>query len=109
VLTSEEIGMIRRTAPSREKIASRAHELYRQRGGEQGNDVADWARAETELKRLENEVTMQAITIVWERPSLPKDGPDLGTGMVRAPEYGDLMELDDASGRTDETKRFGRS
>ena len=109
VLTSEEIGMIRRTAPSREKIASRAHELYRQRDGEQGNDVADWVRAETELKRLENEVSMQAITIVWERPSLPKDGPDLGTGMVRAPEYGDLMELDDASGGTDGTNQCGRS
>jgi hypothetical protein len=109
VLKTEEIGMIRRTAPSREKIASRAHELYRQRGREQRNDVEDWVRAEMELKRLENEVSMQAITIVWERPSLPKDGPDLGTGMVGAPEYGDVTELDDASGRTDETKQCRRS
>jgi hypothetical protein len=109
VLTTEEIAMIRRAAASREKIAGRAHELYRQRGGEQGNDVGDWLRAETELKRLENEASMQAITIVWERRSLPEDGPDVGTDMVGAPEFGDVMEPDHASGRTDKTNRCGRS
>jgi hypothetical protein len=36
-------------APSGEKIARRAHELYVQRGGEQGKDVEDWVRAEKEL------------------------------------------------------------
>jgi|HubBroStandDraft_4_1064222.scaffolds.fasta_scaffold1153050_1 hypothetical protein len=67
VLTTEEIAMISRTAPSRDKIARRAHELYRQRGGEQGNDVEDWVRAEKELKRLENEASMEGITVIRER------------------------------------------
>ena len=67
VLTTEEIAMISRTEPSREKIARRAHELYRQRGGEQGNDVEDWVRAEKELKRLENEASMEGITVIRER------------------------------------------
>jgi hypothetical protein len=35
--------------PSREEIACRAHELYLQRGSEQGKDVEDWVRAEKEL------------------------------------------------------------
>ena len=35
--------------PSREEIARRAHELYVQRGSEQGKDVEDWVRAEKEL------------------------------------------------------------
>ncbi|MGA8871878.1 MAG: DUF2934 domain-containing protein [Candidatus Acidiferrales bacterium] len=33
----------------REDIARRAYELYVQRGGEPGNDVEDWLRAEKEL------------------------------------------------------------
>jgi hypothetical protein len=45
------------------------HEPHRQRGGEQWHAVEDWVRAETELKRLENEASMQAITIAkdWAR------------------------------------------
>jgi hypothetical protein len=35
--------------PSGEEIATRAHELYIQRGGEHGKDVEDWVRAEKEL------------------------------------------------------------
>jgi hypothetical protein len=45
-------------APSREEIARRAHELYLQRGSEQGEDVEDWVRAENELKALENKASM---------------------------------------------------
>lgn len=41
--------MIGRREPSEEEIARRAYELYVQRGGEQGKDVEDWARAEKEL------------------------------------------------------------
>jgi hypothetical protein len=52
VLTTKETAMIERTKPSREEIARRAHELYLQRGGEQGKDVEDWVRAEKELKNL---------------------------------------------------------
>ena len=35
--------------PSQEAIASRAYEIYQQRGGSDGNDVEDWLRAEREL------------------------------------------------------------
>jgi len=41
--------MLVRREPSREEIACRAHELYLQRGSEQGKDVEDWVRAEKEL------------------------------------------------------------
>ena len=36
--------------PTREDIAARAYELYLQRGGAEGGDVADWITAEKELK-----------------------------------------------------------
>ena len=41
--------MIERKELSKEDIAHRAYELYVQRGGEPGNDVEDWVRAEKEL------------------------------------------------------------
>ncbi len=34
---------------SKEDIAQRAYDIYVQRGGEPGNAVEDWVRAETEL------------------------------------------------------------
>jgi hypothetical protein len=49
MLTSREVAVFGHREPSREKIACRAHELYLQRGGEQGKDVEDWIRAEKEL------------------------------------------------------------
>lgn len=36
--------------PSREQIERRAYEIYLQRGGVDGSDVADWIMAEEELK-----------------------------------------------------------
>ncbi len=36
-------------APTKEQIEQRAYELYLQRGGEHGNDLADWLAAEKEL------------------------------------------------------------
>ncbi len=41
--------MIKPRGLSAEEIASRAYELYVQRGGEHGKDVEDWLRAEREL------------------------------------------------------------
>ena len=49
MLTTKEVAMIVRREPSREEIARRAHELYLQRGSEQGKDVEDWVEAEKEL------------------------------------------------------------
>ena len=37
------------SAPSQADIATRAYELFVQRGGEHGNDWNDWLRAEREL------------------------------------------------------------
>lgn len=37
--------------PSQAEIARLAYEFYERRGREQGNDVADWLRAEAELRR----------------------------------------------------------
>jgi hypothetical protein len=46
---NQEVAMFEHREPSREEIACRAYELYLQRGSEQGKDVEDWVRAETEL------------------------------------------------------------
>jgi len=40
--------------PSEHQIAIRAHELYLERGAEQGHDLDDWLRAEEELKARQN-------------------------------------------------------
>lgn len=36
--------------PTEEAIARRAHEIYLERGGTHGSDLADWLQAERELK-----------------------------------------------------------
>ena len=36
--------------PSRDTIASRAYEIWRQSGGAHGHDQADWFQAERELR-----------------------------------------------------------
>jgi len=45
-----EIPMSAVGVPSELEIAIRAHELYLERGAEQGHDLDDWLRAEQELK-----------------------------------------------------------
>jgi hypothetical protein len=42
---------IEQAVPMREQIEARAYELYRQRGGEDGQSLEDWLTAENELKR----------------------------------------------------------
>jgi hypothetical protein len=37
--------------PSAEEIATRAHQIFLERGGEPGHDVEDWLQAERELSR----------------------------------------------------------
>jgi anti-sigma B factor antagonist len=44
-----EVALSGHREPSGEEIAHRAHELYVQRGGDNGKDVEDWVRAEKEL------------------------------------------------------------
>jgi DUF2934 family protein len=40
-----------RLAPTPEEIAQLAYELYESRGGQDGNDLEDWLRAEQQLFR----------------------------------------------------------
>jgi Protein of unknown function (DUF2934) len=39
-------------SPTREQIERRAYEIYLERGGEAGNELADWLAAEAELTEL---------------------------------------------------------
>jgi hypothetical protein len=39
-------------SPSREQIEARAYEIYLERGGQDGQDIADWLTAESELIAL---------------------------------------------------------
>jgi hypothetical protein len=41
--------MVEREEVMRDGIARRAHEIYVQRGGENGQDVEDWLQAEKEI------------------------------------------------------------
>jgi hypothetical protein len=43
--------MIQQRELSKDAIEHRAYELYVERGGEPGNEVADWVKAEKELLR----------------------------------------------------------
>jgi hypothetical protein len=42
---------IEQALPTKQQIEARAHELYLQRGCEDGHDVEDWLNAEKELKQ----------------------------------------------------------
>ena len=53
---------------STEAIASRAYDLFLERGGEHGHDIDDWLRAERELRALEAEV-MVLTHELNEKPS----------------------------------------
>jgi len=53
---------------STETIASRAYDLFLERGGEHGHDIDDWLRAERELRALEAEV-MVLTHELNEKPS----------------------------------------
>jgi hypothetical protein len=46
---------------SKEAIARRAHELYVERGSENGSDKEDWLRAEEELSRNPVEASQKAM------------------------------------------------
>jgi hypothetical protein len=54
--------MSERTLATAEKIEQRAYELYLERGGKDGNDLADWLAAERGLTKLPEQSS----------PSVPK-------------------------------------
>ena len=43
--------------PLEERIRQRAHEIYLQRGGDEGSELEDWLRAEGEMQQAEGKVT----------------------------------------------------
>jgi len=50
--TAANSGLVRPKNPTpglEDEIRCRAYELYEQRGGEHGNDVEDWLRAEEQI------------------------------------------------------------
>lgn len=66
-----ESGVSRRDGPAGdEQIRMRAYELYRERGGKVGDDMADWLRAECEyLERAPR--TTSADRAAQPAPSIP--------------------------------------
>ena len=47
------VTMMSDPVPSQERIRARAYELYQSRGGEPGQDLKDWLRAEQEILKQE--------------------------------------------------------
>ena len=41
------------TLPLEERIRQRAHQIYLQRGGQDGSDMEDWLQAEEEIRRTQ--------------------------------------------------------
>ena len=46
---SQPVLHVNENSSREEQIAERAHELWQQRNGEHGNDLADWFQAEREI------------------------------------------------------------
>jgi hypothetical protein len=47
--TTMPVLIVNENASNEEQIAQRAYELWQQRGGDHGNDRADWLQAEQEI------------------------------------------------------------
>ena len=62
-------------SPSREQIEARAYEIYLRRGGQDGQDIADWLAAENELIALAEtrlaEITPEVAEVVELPPLAP--------------------------------------
>jgi hypothetical protein len=52
------------TRPAREAIERRAFEIYTERGGQDGQDLADWLAAETELAESADAQAPRPSTLV---------------------------------------------
>jgi hypothetical protein len=46
--------------PTEEQIRRRAHEIYMQRGPQDGHELDDWLQAETELRETRGEDALEA-------------------------------------------------
>lgn len=54
--------MVERQEELKDGIARRAYEIYVQRGGQNGNDVEDWLRAEKEISGTAADVPAKSRT-----------------------------------------------
>jgi len=53
--------MAEQLEPTHAQIRQRAYELFQERGGEHGGDIADWLEAEQQLRASAFENLMRAI------------------------------------------------
>lgn len=73
-----ELQMSATKLPTTEQIEQRAYELYLERGGEVGHDVADWLAAERELTELPEEAGSEAPKVQAAAGSTQQNSPKAG-------------------------------
>jgi HSP20 family molecular chaperone IbpA len=72
IITGAALGDLAREVS--ESVGRRAYQFYQSRGGEHGQDLADWLRAESELTGLKEQITQSPDEV---RIEVPLDGlPD---------------------------------
>jgi hypothetical protein len=68
-----------------ERIEQRAYELYLERGGEDGGDLADWLAAERELTELPKQSNSEAIKARTAAAGLQATPPKVGRAALEVP------------------------
>jgi hypothetical protein len=61
----------------RREIESRAYQIYLERGGNHGCDMADWLQAEMELREklgIGREKAIMRLALAWGMPKTPSEG-----------------------------------
>ena len=71
--------MSERKLSTSEQIEQRAYQLYRERGGEDGDDLTDWLAAERELTELLEQSNTGAPKAPAAAASLQATSPRAGT------------------------------
>jgi hypothetical protein len=51
-------GIEKQSIPLEEQIRQRAHQIYLQRGGQDGSALGDWLQAEAEIRHAEEEESL---------------------------------------------------
>ncbi|MGA2431294.1 MAG: DUF2934 domain-containing protein [Candidatus Acidiferrum sp.] len=74
--------MSERTLSTPEKIEERAYELYLERGGQDGDDLADWLAAERELTEFPEQ----------DNSGAPKPRPNTASLQATSPEAGRIAQ-----------------
>jgi hypothetical protein len=77
--------MSERTLSTPERIEQRAYELYLERGGEDGGDLADWLTAERELTELPEQPNSNAPQVRAAAANLQATPPKGGRAALEVP------------------------